>query len=137
MYELITIQEFSAAHRLKGYKGKCERLHGHNWKVEVRVWAAQVDDVGLAKDFSELKMVTARVLKDLDHTDLTTVSAFSEKNPSAENLARYIYQQLKQEMADSPIRLHKVVVWESDTAAAAYFEGQEEVPCLSTRERCC
>lgn len=122
MYELITIQEFSAAHRLRGYGGKCERLHGHNWKVEVRVCADALDDRGLAKDFSDLKALTARVLEDLDHSDLTAIAAFADKNPSAENLARYIYERLGQELAGSPVRLQKVVVWESDTAGAAYTE---------------
>lgn len=124
MYELITIQEFSAAHRLRGYEGKCERLHGHNWKVEVRVCAHVLDERGLAKDFAELKAMTARVLDDLDHSDLTTLAAFADTNPSAENLSRHIYERIKRELAGSSVQLQKVVVWESDTAGAAYTEDR-------------
>ena len=122
MYELMTIQRFSAAHRLKGYPGKCERPHGHNWKVEVRVRSQVLDHVGMVKDFATLKAMTAQVLEDLDHCDLNALAAFENQNPSAENLARYIYERLKKELAGSTARMHKVVVWESETSAAAYFE---------------
>jgi 6-pyruvoyltetrahydropterin/6-carboxytetrahydropterin synthase len=122
MYELITIDEFSAAHRLKGYPGKCEKLHGHNWKVEVRVRSHVLDTVGMVKDFTALKEMTTKVLKDLDHCDLNALPAFENQNPSAENLARYIYEGLKVELAGSTARIHKVLVWESETTAAVYFE---------------
>ncbi len=121
MYELIVLQEFSAAHRLRGYPGKCERLHGHNWKVEVRVSSRLLDRLGMVKDFKELKALTAQVLKDLDHCDLNDHPAFKDQNPSAENLARYIYGQISQETAGTEgLRIDKVVVWESETTAAAY-----------------
>jgi len=123
MYELITIQEFSAAHRLRGYPGKCERLHGHNWKVEVRVHSEVLDTVGMVVDFTSLKEMTAKVLKDLDHCDLNALPAFETQNPSAENIARYIYLRLKETLAGSTAKICNVVVWESETTAALYFEG--------------
>jgi 6-pyruvoyltetrahydropterin/6-carboxytetrahydropterin synthase len=124
MYVLIVRDDFSAAHRLPLTHGKCERLHGHNWKVEVRVRAPALDEAGMALDFQDLKTMTRRVLEKLDHCLLNEIPAFQEQNPTAENLARYIYKGLADLLAAERAMLDRVCVWESETTAACYTEAQ-------------
>jgi len=122
MYELIVRDEFSAAHFLRNYPGACERLHGHNWKVEVCVRAKELNDIGIAMDFKELKGLLKEVLDHLDHQDLNQHPAFSQQNPSSENIARYIFQQLASRLASSPVKLYKVTVCETERSCASYLE---------------
>ena len=124
MYELKIITQFAAAHHLRGFKGKCEQLHGHNWKVEVYVRASQPDETGLVKDFGEIKAVTQEVLQRLDHTYLNDQAYFQQENPTSENIARYLFRELSRLLDDSRTRISKVTVWESDTACASYWEEQ-------------
>jgi len=124
MYELKIITQFAAAHHLRGFKGKCEQLHGHNWKVEVYLRASQPDETGLVKDFGEIKAVTQEVLQRLDHTYLNDQAYFQQENPSSENIARYLFRELSRLLNDSLTRISKVAVWESDTACATYWEEQ-------------
>ena len=123
MYELIVKDEFSAAHSLPASGGKCAALHGHNWKVEVRVWADKLDATGMAMDFHDLRRVTGRILEELDHTHLNDHPAFQRDAPTAENLARHIYEGLADLLPSPRVRLGCVRVWESDTTAAAYTQG--------------
>ncbi len=127
MYELTVLEDFSAAHRLPGSGGKCDRLHGHNWKVEVRIWADDLDHKGMVFDFHDLKDLVRSVLEDLDHTYLNDHPVFQQNDPTAENLARHIYESLAARLAASPIRLRKVRVWESETTAAAYLGERREL----------
>lgn len=121
MYE-ITIQDtFSAAHQLREYGGKCEELHGHNWRVDVVVKAEQLDATGLAIDFRILKEHTRMVLETLDHAFLNKLPQFRDVNPSSENIARYIFQQLDQSLAPFPVVAARVNVWESDRTCASYI----------------
>ena len=124
MYELKIITQFAAAHHLRGFKGKCEQLHGHNWKVEVYVRASQPDETGLVKDFGEIKAITREVLQRLDHTYLNDQAYFQQENPSSENIARYLFRELSRLLDDSQTRISKVTVWESDSACASYWEEQ-------------
>jgi 6-pyruvoyltetrahydropterin/6-carboxytetrahydropterin synthase len=124
MYELKIITQFAAAHHLRAFKGKCEQLHGHNWKVEVYIRASQTDEIGLVKDFGEIKAVTQGVLQRLDHTYLNDQACFQQENPSSENIARYLFRELSRLLDDSQARTSKVTVWESDTACASYWEEQ-------------
>jgi 6-pyruvoyltetrahydropterin/6-carboxytetrahydropterin synthase len=124
MYELKIITQFAAAHHLRAFKGKCEQLHGHNWKVEVYLRASQPDETGLVKDFGEIKAVTWEVLQRLDHTYLNDQAYFQQENPSSENIARYLFRELSRLLDDSRTRISKVTVWESDTACASYWEEQ-------------
>ncbi len=124
MYELKIITQFAAAHHLRGFKGKCEQLHGHNWKVEVYVRASQPDETGLVKDFGEIKAITREVLQRLDHTYLNDQAYFQQENPSSENIARYLFRELSRLLDDSQTRISKVAVWESDSACASYWEEQ-------------
>lgn len=122
MYELTIETQFSAAHQLRGYKGRCEKLHGHNWRVQVSVFAERLDEIGLAIDFHELKKITNEVLLPLDHSMLNEVFPFTEINPSSENIAKWLYDSLKKRVNNDNIKLSAVTVWESEAAAATYFE---------------
>ncbi len=122
MYELKIITEFSAAHRLENFYGKCESLHGHNWKVEVYLLGNRLDDAGLVKDFGVVKAQAREVLAELDHKFLNELPAFQQQNPSSENLARYLFQRLGTVLNGDEVRVTRVSVWESDTSCASYFE---------------
>jgi len=119
MYKLRVIDGFSAGHQIKGYKGKCEDIHGHNFRVEIEVQGNKLDKLGLLIDFKLLKKYLGEVLDKLDHTLLNRVGPFQRQNPSAENLARYIYQNLSRKLP-AGVRLSEVSVWESEKCGATY-----------------
>ncbi len=120
MYELKVISSIAAAHRLRGIEGRCEDLHGHNWKVEVFVTGEELGADGLLIDFKWIKKATEKVLQELDHKFLNELDAFEGLNPSSENLARHIHESLRKHLNQQNIRVSRVTVWESDTAAATY-----------------
>jgi 6-pyruvoyltetrahydropterin/6-carboxytetrahydropterin synthase len=122
MFELMIETCFSSAHQLRGYGGKCEKLHGHNWKVQVHVMAEKLNDIDIAIDFHELKEIADEVVAPLDHGFLNDIFPFTEKNPSSENIAKWIYDSLKKKLNDGNIHLSAVTVWESETTSATYFE---------------
>lgn len=113
---------FAAAHQLRCHKGGCEKLHGHNWKVQVYVLAEKLNELDLAIDFHELKKLTEEVIAPLDHSFLNDIFPFTEKNPSSENIAKWIYDSLKKRLNESNVELAAVSIWESETASATYFE---------------
>jgi 6-pyruvoyltetrahydropterin/6-carboxytetrahydropterin synthase len=113
---------FSAAHQLRGYKGKCEKLHGHNWRVQVVVSKERVDEIGLVIDFHELKNIVQEVISPLDHAVLNEIFPFTEINPSSENIAKWIYDSLRKRLPDKGLTITSVSVWESETASATYYE---------------
>ena len=102
MFEITVEETFAAGHALRGYKGKCENTHGHNYKVVVVLRGTELDKVGLLYDFVELKKRMAEVIQSLDHVYLNDIAPFTEINPSAENIARYFYEQLVQLLPDAP-----------------------------------
>lgn len=120
MYVLVVREEFSAAHSLPGSGGKCERLHGHNWKVEIQVRAEEVDGSGMAIDFHDLKAMAGEILSELDHRLLNELPAFQHQNPTAENLARHVFDRLDERLPGGRVKLDEVRVWESETTAAFY-----------------
>jgi len=122
MFELCVQGSFAAAHRLRGYRGRCENLHGHNYRVEVAVAGEELDRCGLLADFSLLKEKLRRVLKRFDHVDLNRLAEFRRNNPSAENLARDIYRRMKKALAGLPVSVRRVSVWESENSYASYYE---------------
>lgn len=122
MYRLKIITSFAAAHCLINYQGDCENLHGHNWKVEVAVTATELDKAGLGIDFKILKRDTNTLLKTLDHKYLNELTPFLGISPSSENLARYIYGELSRTLNNDNVAVVEVTVWESDFAAASYYE---------------
>ncbi len=122
MFELMVETHFSAAHQLRGYQGSCEKLHGHNWKVQVHVLVGKLNDIEIGIDFHELKDLTEEVLAPLDHGFLNDIFPFTEKNPSSENIAKWVYDSLKKRLLDRNVHLSATTVWESETASATYFE---------------
>ncbi|MFC1928142.1 6-carboxytetrahydropterin synthase QueD [Chloroflexota bacterium] len=120
MYQISVEQHFDAAHFLRGYQGKCEAMHGHRFRVVVKIRASEVDDIGLAYDFTVLKQHLSAILSRFDHTCLNDVSPFDEINPSSENIAATIYSQLQPRLTEAPISLWCVEVWESPQSGVAY-----------------
>jgi 6-pyruvoyltetrahydropterin/6-carboxytetrahydropterin synthase len=118
MFTVKVEASFSSAHNLRGYKGKCEDLHGHNWKVEISAAKETLDKIGMVLDFKLLKARLSHVLEPLDHAYLNNVSYFKKVNPTSENIARYIYQKLKPGIPS----LISVTVWENVASAATYEE---------------
>jgi 6-pyruvoyltetrahydropterin/6-carboxytetrahydropterin synthase len=123
MYELKVVTHFSAAHRLNNFYGKCEALHGHNWKVEIFVSADTLDDTGLVLDFGKIKAHAKELLDEFDHTFLNELPAFQHQNPSSENMARYLFERLGQAINDGRITITRVSVWESENTSASYFKS--------------
>ncbi|MBF0594941.1 MAG: 6-carboxytetrahydropterin synthase QueD, partial [Candidatus Omnitrophica bacterium] len=114
MFELTVRDDFSSAHFLRDYDGQCKNLHGHTWKVAVTVSGTELDKVGVMADFVKMKAHLKSILSRLDHACLNDLDFFKANNPTAENLAQYIYREYKPLIA--PVRLVKVRVWESDKA---------------------
>ncbi len=124
MYEVMIEEEFSAAHALRGYRGKCENLHGHNWKVEVYVRGDQLDEIGMLVDFTHLKKVTRDVMGLLDHQNLNELRPFDvELNPSSEHLAGFILDKIANHIDNGRVRVYKVRVWETPSTSATYQVG--------------
>jgi 6-pyruvoyltetrahydropterin/6-carboxytetrahydropterin synthase len=126
MYANTVISHFSGAHRLRHLHGKCEALHGHNWKIEVSVISNRLVKEGIVIDFGVLKKKVEKVLKPLDHTFLNDLPYFSKKEPSSENIAKYIYEHLEKELKRYPATLRSVTAWESETAYATYYGKSHE-----------
>jgi len=122
MYSLKVLSYFSAAHKLRDYHGKCEVLHGHNWKVEVEIKAKDVGKDGMVVDFKVVKFLLKECLERLDHGYLNEISPFDKENPTSELIARYIFKTLKDKIPPTA-SLRKVSVWESETACASYWEN--------------
>ena len=119
MYELTVKSHFDAAHALHGYPGECKELHGHTWDVEVTVAGSSLDDVGIVYDFKHLKSDLGNVLEPYDHAYLNDVEPFDTINPTAENLARVVFDAL-QDTIDERVSLVAVSVWESPIAKITY-----------------
>ncbi len=122
MYELSIEVGFAAAHQLRGYKGKCENLHGHNWRVQISVAAERLNEIDIAIDFHDLKKIAQEIVAPLDHAFLNDVFPFTEKNPSSENIAKWIFDSLKKKINNGNLRAAAVTVWESENASASYYE---------------
>jgi len=120
LYQVSVEQHFDAAHFLRGYQGKCEALHGHRFRVVVRVEASGIDEIGMAYDFTVLKRQLADVLSRFDHSCLNDVPPFDKVNPSSENIAATIYDELQPKLVDAPVTLTAVEVWESPQQGVAY-----------------
>ncbi len=122
MFEVKIVTQFAAAHRLENFNGKCENLHGHNWKVEVFLVGKALDKAGLLMDFGVVKARTKEVLAEIDHKYLNELAAFQDRNPSSENLAQYLYERLGDIFNRDGVKVHRVNVWESDTSCASYYQ---------------
>ena len=124
MFEISVEETFAAGHALRGYHGKCEKVHGHNYKVQVTLEGERLDSAGLLIDFVELKRLLREVVERLDHEFLNDLPPFDDWNPSAENMARYFYEEISKGLAASQpqaaVRLAQVKIWETDTTTASY-----------------
>lgn len=120
MYEISVERHFDAAHFLRGYRGKCEALHGHRVRVVAKVSASGLDDIGLAYDFTELRRHLDNILARFDHTCLNDVPPFDKINPSSENIATTIYNELKRKLAKAPVTIASLEVWESPESWVTY-----------------
>jgi 6-pyruvoyltetrahydropterin/6-carboxytetrahydropterin synthase len=124
MFEVSVEQTFAAGHALRNYKGKCENVHGHNYKVRITVTGEELNSIGLLVDFVELKKHMKEVIMRLDHQFINDLKPFDSINPSAENIAHYFYQEMTKggaiAQAEVPVRISKVKVWETDVSSAVY-----------------
>ena len=122
MYTLTTMVEFSSAHTLIGHSGPCKKMHGHNWKVEVEITGEKLDKIGMVVDFKEIRKATNLVVDELDHEFLNNLEPFSEDNPTAENIARYIFTKLSEEFSNKNVKVNSIKLWETDKSAVSYKE---------------
>ncbi|MDD5686688.1 MAG: 6-carboxytetrahydropterin synthase QueD [Elusimicrobia bacterium] len=124
MFEIFIEDVFSAAHKLRNYHGKCEHLHGHNYMVRVYVSGEKLDKTGILFDFTILKKQLRRTILKLDHKYLNEIKPFDKINPSAENIAKYIYEKLRNNTNRAEYSLNKVSVWETEKNCATYYENE-------------
>ena len=122
MFQVSVEETFSSGHALRGYRGKCENPHGHNYRVQVTLAGPKLDTIGLLVDFSELKRVLRGIIAGLDHQFLNDLDAFKTVNPSAENLAKYFYDETHRQLTTLPdgAGITEVMVWETDTSSALF-----------------
>ena len=128
---LVTVEEsFAAGHALRGYRGKCENVHGHNYKIRVTLEGSDLNAIGLLYDFKDLKEAIQCNIRKLDHRFMNDVPPFDAINPSAENLAKYFYDEVTRLLAEGAVRpeatcrVRTVKVWETDTTTASYFPDE-------------
>ena len=119
-FEVMIERNFSSAHQLRGYKGKCENLHGHNYKIEIYARGNELDNIGLLVDFVELKAAADEVVQYLDHRNINELPPFVELQPSAENLAKYVLEKISSRIDDDRVRIYKVRCFETPTSVATY-----------------
>lgn len=122
MFEVSVEQTFAAGHALRDYKGKCENVHGHNFKVQVTIEGERLDKSGMLVDFIDVKDKMREVIAKLDHQFLNDVPPFDMQNPSAENIALYFCEELTEGLRDTPVpvRIREVKVWETEIQSATY-----------------
>jgi 6-pyruvoyltetrahydropterin/6-carboxytetrahydropterin synthase len=125
MFHVSVEETFSAGHALRNYHGKCENVHGHNYRVRVTLEGPQLDSIGLLCDFTQVKQVMRQVIGGLDHQFMNDLEIFRTVNPSAENLAKYFYDEVTRGLKNLPAgaRVRDTMVWETDTTSAQYRPG--------------
>ncbi|WP_319576492.1 6-carboxytetrahydropterin synthase QueD [uncultured Desulfobacter sp.] len=122
VYDLCVQDHFAAAHSLRGYDGNCSNLHGHNWVVEAHIRCTKLNQLGMGIDFRDIKSVVKDVLNKLDHTNLNDVAEFGSINPTAENLAKFLYSELSRRLNTEFIKVQKIMVFESPGCGSSYQE---------------
>ena len=122
MFEISVMMDFSAAHNLRGYKGKCEKLHGHNWQVEAVFGTEELNKTAMVMDFNDARRMLKQVLKYFDHNYINDTDYFKKVNPTSENIAKFIFGRLKLKAKKYKCRVLKVNVWETSRSRAAYYE---------------
>ena len=125
MFEIFIRSDFSGAHQLRNYPGNCERMHGHNWKIEVGVKASTLNEIDVGIDFRDVKKAVSQVLSKLDHRNLNELPAFKKHNPSSERIAVYIFDRVRDELKGFPgIKVSKVTVCETERSGVIYTEDE-------------
>ena len=122
MFVLKIVTDFASAHSLRDYPGDCARLHGHNWQVEVSVCSQVLDESGIAIDFREVKKQTKLVVKRLDHQYLNEIKPFDVLNPTAENIAKYFFDEISLLITNKDVKIKEVMIWETPRSAVTYSE---------------
>ena len=125
MFQVSVEETFSAGHALRGYRGKCENVHGHNYRVQITLEGPELDQIGLLVDFTHVKRVIRELIQRLDHQFINDLEPFRTVNPSAENIAKYFFEEVSKELQEMPpgAMVKDVVIWETDTASAKYYSG--------------
>lgn len=121
-FTLKTLLDFAAAHSLRGYDGDCAKLHGHNWKVEVEVCGNKLNNIGMLIDFKEIKKQAKQAVKELDHTFLNDHPHFQRMNPTAENIAQYLFTEIAKRIETDDVQMHSITIWENDRNCVTYCE---------------
>ncbi|HVO58609.1 MAG TPA: 6-carboxytetrahydropterin synthase QueD [Dongiaceae bacterium] len=126
MFQVSVEETFSSGHALRGYRGKCENVHGHNYRVQITLTGPELNDIGLLVDFTDLKKVLRAIIAGLDHQFLNDLEAFRTVNPSAENLAKYFYDETCRQLTGLPAgaAISDVTVWETETSHAKYLPNR-------------
>ena len=124
-YQLKVVTDFASAHTLRDYPGACSRMHGHNWKVELEALATQLDDIGMGVDFKVMKQAAREVSGELDHRYLNELEPFKEINPTAENIAAYMYKEISARINSETIKVTALTLWETERACVRYSEENE------------
>ena len=122
MFKLIVKKEFSSAHILHGHPGNCKRMHGHNWLVEAEVQGDNTNEIGMVIDFKDIKNKLKEIISNLDHQFLNDLEPFINENPTAENISKYIYKELSNNINTDNIKVSKIKLWETSNSAVTYTE---------------
>lgn len=122
MFEISVVMEFSAAHNLRDYRGKCEKLHGHNWQVEVFLASEALDKGAMVMDFTMARKKLKQVLKYFDHTYINETDYFKKNNPTSENIAKFIFEEMSKQVKRYKCKVARVSVWETPRSKATYYE---------------
>lgn len=122
LYTLKVLNEISSSHVIEGHTGKCARLHGHNWKIEVEVACTRLDRLGMGMDFADFKEHVKVVTEPLDHRHLNDLPGFEQCNPTAENVAAYVYLEVGKRINREDVRVVAVTIWETSRASVRYTE---------------
>ena len=124
-YQLKVVTDFASAHTLRDYPGACSRMHGHNWKVELEAVATQLDEIGMGVDFKVMKQAAREVGGRLDHQYLNDLEPFKSVNPTAENIAAYMYKEISARINSDSIKVTALTLWETERACVRYSEKNE------------
>jgi len=121
MFKLSICKEISAAHQLRNYDGPCARIHGHNWKIKAEVRSAKLDDTGIAIDFMDIEKLLWQVIGRYDHRNFNDIAPFDRINPTAENIAHFVYDEMKKLLPEG-VTMQNVQLWETENYRVSYEE---------------
>lgn len=132
IYTLKVLADFASAHTLRDYPGACSRMHGHNWKIEAEVQATQLNEIGMAIDFKEIKREVRAGADELDHRYLNDLAPFQDINPTAENIARYFFQHLAQRLNNERVHVSALTIWKQTVLACVTPNNKGRRACSTS-----